>query len=69
LHGYEWAWENRLNESKVTVHYVDEGLDTGSIIAQGIVDLKGADSLEDVEKRGLAVEHELYSKTLKKLFV
>ena len=69
LHGYEWAWENRLNETKVTVHYVDEGLDTGSIIAQGIVDLKGADSLEEVEKRGLAVEHELYSKILKKLFV
>ena len=69
LHGYEWAWENRLPETKVTVHYVDEGLDTGSIIAQGIVDLRTADSLEEVEKRGLTVEHSLYSETLKKLFV
>ena len=67
LHGYEWAWENHLKETKITVHYVDEGLDTGSIIEQGTVDLQGADSLEEVEKRGLAVEHNLYSETIKKV--
>ena len=67
LHGYEWAWENKLPETKITVHYVDEGLDTGNIIAQASVDLEGADSLEEVEKRGLTVEHQLYSQTLKKL--
>lgn len=64
LHGYEWAWENRLEKTCVTVHYVDEGLDTGEIIAQGEVDLSGAQSLEEVERRGLAVEHRLYSETL-----
>lgn len=68
LHGYEWAWENKQDETKITVHYVDEGLDTGNIIAQASVDLRGADSLEEVEKRGLAVEHQLYSQTLKNLF-
>jgi phosphoribosylglycinamide formyltransferase-1 len=67
LHGYEWAWENKLPETKITVHFVDEGLDTGSIIAQEIVDLRGATSLEEVEARGLAVEHRLYSKTLSEL--
>lgn len=65
LGGYEWAYENQLKETKITVHYVDEGLDTGSIIQQEIVDLQGVESLEDVEKRGLAVEHKLYSKALK----
>jgi phosphoribosylglycinamide formyltransferase-1 len=69
LHGYEWAWENKLPETKITVHYVDEGLDTGSIIAQGTVDLKGAETLEAVENRGLAVEHKLYSETLKMIMV
>jgi phosphoribosylglycinamide formyltransferase-1 len=68
LHGYEWAWENELEETFITIHYVDEGLDTGSIIAQEKVNLEGVKTLEEVEGRGLAVEHQLYSETLKKIF-
>ncbi|HEY3446734.1 MAG TPA: phosphoribosylglycinamide formyltransferase, partial [Myxococcales bacterium] len=60
LHGYQWAFERGLAETKVTVHLVDEGLDTGRIVAQRAVDLRGAGSLEEVERRGLAVEHALY---------
>ena len=68
LHGYEWAYENGLKSTKVTVHFVDEGLDTGQVIARREVDLTGADTLEEVERRGLAVEHEFYSQCLKKIF-
>ena len=68
LHAYEWAFENKMKETKITVHFVDEGMDTGSVIAQHPVDLKGVNTLEDVEKRGLAVEHHFYSKTLKNIF-
>lgn len=68
LNGYGWAFENKLSATKVTVHYVDEGLDTGSIIAQHIVELDGAETLEEVERRGLAVEHQFYSKTLQGIF-
>jgi phosphoribosylglycinamide formyltransferase-1 len=25
LHGYEWAFDNKLASTKITVHYVDEG--------------------------------------------
>jgi phosphoribosylglycinamide formyltransferase-1 len=64
LHAYEWAFGNHLPETKITVHLVDEGLDTGPILAQRAVDLRGADTLAEVERRGLAVEHELYAKTL-----
>ncbi|MFD2721360.1 phosphoribosylglycinamide formyltransferase [Hymenobacter monticola] len=67
LHAYEWAFENQLPETKITVHLVDEGLDTGPILAQQTVDLRGADSLEEVERRGLAVEHKLYARTLAEL--
>ncbi|QNE41000.1 phosphoribosylglycinamide formyltransferase [Hymenobacter sp. NBH84] len=67
LHAYEWAFENRLPETKITVHLVDEGLDTGPILAQGPVDLRGADTLAEVERRGLAVEHQLYANTLAQL--
>jgi phosphoribosylglycinamide formyltransferase-1 len=68
LNGYGWAFEEGLETTKVTVHYVDEGLDTGTIIAQHPVDLKGATTLEEVERRGLAVEHCFYSKTLQGIF-
>ncbi|WP_310397450.1 phosphoribosylglycinamide formyltransferase [Hymenobacter sp.] len=64
LHAYEWAFENKLPETKITVHLVDEGLDTGPILMQQTVDLRGADTLAEVERRGLAVEHELYASAL-----
>ncbi|MCA8832056.1 phosphoribosylglycinamide formyltransferase [Hymenobacter pini] len=64
LHAYEWAFENQLPETKITVHLVDEGLDTGPILAQHPVDLRGADTLAEVERRGLAVEHRVYAETL-----
>ena len=67
LHAYEWAFENKLDKTVITVHFVDEGMDTGEIIAQKEVDLTGCKSLEEVEKRGLKVEHELYPKTIKLL--
>ena len=67
LDGYEWAFENRLSKTRITVHYVDQGLDTGEIIAQHDVDLSGAETLEEVERRGLAVEHRFYSDVLKDL--
>jgi len=68
LHGYEWAFENHLEETKITIHYVNEGLDTGTIIAQKTVDLKDAKTLEEVEQRGLTVEHQFYPETLYHLF-
>jgi len=64
LHAYEWAFDNHLAETKITVHLVDEGLDTGPILAQRVVNLVGADTLAEVQRRGLAVEHVLYAETL-----
>ena len=69
LHAYEWAFDNQLPETKITVHLVDEGLDTGPILAQQTVDLRGADTLAEVERRGLAVEHELYARALASLIM
>jgi phosphoribosylglycinamide formyltransferase-1 len=67
LHAYEWAFDNRLTRTKITVHLVDEGLDTGPILAQRVVNLVGADTLAEVQRRGLAVEHVLYAETLREL--
>ncbi len=64
LDGYAWAWRNRLTKTMVTVHLVDEGVDTGPILAQAVVDLHGVDSVAAVEARGLPVEHALFSRAL-----
>lgn len=65
LDGYTWAFEQRLSETFVTVHVVDEGLDTGPVLRKARVDLAGANSLAEVEARGLAVEHRVYSEALR----
>jgi phosphoribosylglycinamide formyltransferase 1 len=67
LHGYAFAWENRLEQTFVTVHWVDEGLDTGPVIAKAPVDLKGVGDLGEVERRGLAVEHRFYSDVIRQV--
>jgi len=68
LDAYKWAFEQRLPSTKITVHYVDEGVDTGQMIAQREVDLRGATTLEEVEHRGLNVEHNFYSEVLHHIF-
>ncbi|MGI4833799.1 MAG: phosphoribosylglycinamide formyltransferase [Janthinobacterium lividum] len=64
LHAYEWAFDNHLLATKITVHLVDEGLDTGPVLTQRVVNLEGAATLAEVQRRGLAVEHVLYAETL-----
>jgi phosphoribosylglycinamide formyltransferase-1 len=68
LHGYAWAFGRQLETTRVTVHLVDEGLDTGPVLAQREVDLRGATTVDEVERRGLAVEHALYAEALADLF-
>jgi phosphoribosylglycinamide formyltransferase-1 len=65
LGAYEWAVTNKLDTTHITVHYVDEGVDTGRIIAQYPVDLSGANTLDAVKQRGLAVEHAHYKEAIK----
>ena len=42
-----------------TVHFVDEGTDTGPIILQKAVDVLCGDTVETLSQRVLEVEHEL----------
>lgn len=46
-------------ESGATVHYVDEGVDTGEIIRQEKVEVLPQDTPEDLAKRVLKVEHHI----------
>ena len=69
LHAYEWAFNTNLSETKITIHYVDEGMDTGSVISQQTVDLNGVKTLQEVEQRGLKVEHKFYSEIIRELIL
>jgi phosphoribosylglycinamide formyltransferase-1 len=44
----------------VTVHYVDEGIDTGLVIAQTRIAVASHDTLDALAERIHAVEHQLY---------
>lgn len=60
--------ENKEKFSGATVHYVDEGTDTGEIIAQVKVPVMADDTPETLAARVLEEEHILLPETLKKLF-
>ncbi|MEO0234099.1 MAG: phosphoribosylglycinamide formyltransferase [candidate division WOR-3 bacterium] len=61
------AFEYGVKISGCTVHFVDRGVDTGPIIAQMCVDISDAKSVEDVSKKILEKEHQLYFEVMKKL--
>ena len=53
-------------ESGATVHYVDEGVDTGKIIIQEKVPVMEGDTPEELAARVLKTEHKILAKGLKK---
>jgi phosphoribosylglycinamide formyltransferase-1 len=56
-HGYEDAWDYGVKVSGCTVHFVDEGCDTGPIILQAVNPVEPDDTLETFRQRGLSIEH------------
>lgn len=64
LHAQRQALEARVNTSGCTVHFVDEGCDTGPIIAQREVPVLPGDTEESLSARILEQEHQLYPEVL-----
>lgn len=48
-----------------TVHFVDEGVDTGPIIVQKVNEIKEDDTLESFKERGLEIEHQALPEAIK----
>ena len=57
-HGYEDAFNYGVKVSGCTVHFVDDGCDTGPIILQKVNPVLENDTPESFKKRGLKIEHE-----------
>ncbi|MBI5788502.1 MAG: phosphoribosylglycinamide formyltransferase [Candidatus Schekmanbacteria bacterium] len=64
LHVQRKALEYGVKFSGCTVHFVDEGLDTGPIILQAVVPVQDDDNEESLSARILEQEHKLYSRAI-----
>lgn len=65
LHAQRQAIEYGVKCSGCTVHFVDDGVDTGPVILQASVMVKDGDTEESLAKRILAKEHLIYPQAVK----
>jgi len=64
LHAQRRALEHGVKVSGATVHFVDEGVDTGPIILQAAVPVLAADTEETLSARILEQEHQIYPRAI-----
>jgi phosphoribosylglycinamide formyltransferase-1 len=68
LHAQKQAVEYGVKVTGCTVHFVDEGLDSGPIILQKILEVKPDDTEESLSQRLLPLEHAAYVEAVKLFF-
>ena len=61
------ALEYGVKVSGCTVHFVDEGLDSGPIILQAVVPVLDGDTEESLSARILEQEHQIYPKAIQQV--
>jgi len=64
LHVQKKALDHGVKFSGCTVHFVDEGMDTGPIIIQAVVPILNNDTEESLSARILQQEHKIYSRAI-----
>ena len=65
LRAIERAVEAEVEETGVTVHFVDEGVDTGPIVLQEGLQLSYPARIADIEERVHGVEHSLLPRAVR----
>ena len=68
-HAIEEALAAGVRETGATVHYVDEGIDSGPVILQEKVAVEPDDTVETLRARVQAVEHALLPRVVRELCV
>jgi len=64
LHAQEQAVEHGVKISGCTVHFVDEGIDSGPIILQKTVEVSDDDTEESLAEKILKEEHQIYPRAI-----
>ena len=67
MNAIKQALDDSAEYTGVTIHYVDENMDSGSIIKQDSIKINEADTAESLKDRLQAIEHSLYSDTIKSI--
>ena len=65
LHSQRQAVKYGVKYSGCTIHFADEGVDTGPIILQAVVKVRNDDTEDTLSKRILAKEHKIYPEAVK----
>ena len=65
LRSIEKAIEYGVKATGVTVHFVDEGVDSGAIVLQEALELSYPAAIADIEERVHAVEHRLLPRAVR----
>ncbi len=65
LHGQKQAVDYGARISGCTVHFVDEGMDTGPVIIQAAVPVAPDDTEESLSERILRMEHRIYPEAIR----
>jgi len=60
LNSQKQALDYGAKYSGCTVHFVDAGMDTGPVIIQAVVEIKGKDTEKSLSKKILQEEHRIY---------
>jgi len=68
LHAQRQALEHGVKISGCTVHFVDEHLDQGPIVAQAAVPVLEADTEDELSARILREEHRIYTEAVRLYF-
>lgn len=63
-HGYEDTFHYGCRWGGVSVHFVDEGEDTGPLLAQAAYPIWPGDTIQRVRNRGLSLEYEVYAQCI-----
>ncbi len=64
LHVQKAALDHGVRFSGCTVHFVDEGMDTGPIVIQAVVPILDNDTEDSLSARILKQEHKIYSRAI-----
>lgn len=68
-HGIDDAWDADVDQSGVTIHWVDSGVDSGQVIKQVRIPRLPEDTIETFEARIHEMEYQLYPQVLDSLGV
>lgn len=68
LHAQEQALEYGVKITGCTVHFIDEGLDSGPIILQNTIEVSPQDTADTLSERLLPLEHKTYAEAVKLFF-